>query len=391
MTGVSWFDTLKFSVDWVNVTVQCQDVHTLIRKLCKKCCLERSEWQFVPDGGLHWYKHKMVYTLAGKASITLSYNLDEWGLVPLKGDAQQNGILVSISGDGCRYLDTHHLEGGLRRFLCVLNEYDCNCTRLDAAMDIFDKDNPIVPLFTEFALRAYDFEPDGHLMIKGNMNRVNGYVRYMPVYDPDVSAFTSNVYIGDRTSSKGHCCVYNKKVEVLTGRHKKRADQMLADAGVTDYWYRVEYRAKNYKLANTCFQKLVSENSSAMDAFYYLADNMFTFVDLSEKMNNISRCEVNVVWINFLGWVKEHLKNAHFVQLTAQRYINTSVDDTVRWMERMTVLLAKIKCISDRDPDLYSRLCKDGIERLRTRSEHRQFAAEIFGYEQTVIADLDAV
>lgn len=136
-------------------------------------------------------------------------------------------------------------------------------------------------------------------MIKGNMNRSNGYVRYMPVFDPDLGDFTNNVYIGDRTSTKGHCCVYNKKVEILTGRHKKRASEMFSDMGVTDYWYRVEYRAKSFTLANSTFNKLLDDDSSAMDAFYYLADHMFDFVNLNKNIHDIQRCEDNVIWVDF--------------------------------------------------------------------------------------------
>lgn len=376
MTGVSWYDSLRFSIDWVNVTVQCPDVVLLIDELCEACHLDRAQWSMLPRGGFHWYHNTQSYILAGHSAITLSYCLDDRGYVPLRGQAQQNGILVSISGDGCRYLDTH-TENGLRKFLQICAQYEYNCTRLDAAMDILDKDNPIVPLFTDFAPRAYDYEPDGHLMIKGNMQRKNGYVRYMPVYDPDFNAFTSNVYIGDRTSSKGHCCVYNKKVEVLTGRHSRRAKEMFADMGVIDYWYRIEYRAKNFTLANSSFAKIMEDDASAMDAFYYLADNMFTFVDLDKDIHNVQRCNENVIWVDFLGWCQDNLQNAHFVQLTAQRYVNKSVDDVCRWMQRMAAMVAKFELIKDLRPAFYARTYDEGIKKVRSMTQHRQFWDEV--------------
>lgn len=110
-----WLENLKFSIDWVNVTVQCPDIQMLIDELSDACKLDKTQWQLLPKGGMHWYHYTQSYILAGHSAITLSYCVNEHGRIPLKGEAQQNGILVSISGDGCRYLDTN-CAGGLRSF-----------------------------------------------------------------------------------------------------------------------------------------------------------------------------------------------------------------------------------------------------------------------------------
>ena len=305
-----WFDSLSFSIDWVNVTVDCPSILEFMDRLEDSCGLDRDQWFSLERGGLHWYKYSVSYAPAGRSAITLSYCLDQNGQVPVKGDdIIQHGILVSISGDGCRYLDSHS-ENGLCSFLNVCKEYPFNCTRLDAAMDIFDRDNPIVPLFSDFAQVAYDFEP-GHVMLKGNMRRRPGYVRFMPVWDDDEGQFTNNVYIGDRTSSKGHCVVYNKKMEVKMGRLSHLSSVIFDSVGCDDYWYRVEYRAKKAEIANAAF--VAACNGQAVDAFYLIADQLFTFVDQIYDINSISKCDENEVWTEFLEFLATSTRNAHFV------------------------------------------------------------------------------
>lgn len=379
MTGFSWYDSLRFSIDWVNVTVDCADLSAFVNELCDQCDLDPEGFEPLARGGFHWYANSLSYTLAGRASITLSYCLLDDGTVPIDCSViQQHGILVSISGDGCRYLD-NHCENGLQKFLKVCQAYPHNCTRLDAAMDIFDKDNPIVPLFTEFAPRAYDFTPDGHLMIKGNMRRCDGYVRWMPVYDSDIGDFTSNVYIGDRTSSKGHCCVYNKKVEVKTGRLKNIADVIFNSVGCTDYWYRVEYRAKNFELANTGFEAAC--DGDPCKVFYYLADEMFTFVDLEDSVHNISRCDENEIWAEFLEWCEQNVPNAHFVQLTQTPYVEMGVTRLVKFMKRNNALVSKIVDMMLRFPDFTDGVIMAGRLRRQSFTKYAQFEDEFIRTE----------
>lgn len=305
-----WYDSLRFSVDWVNVTVDCSSIDLFVSELCKASGLDYDGFEPLARGGFHWYQNSLSYVVAGRAAITLSYCLLDDGSVPVDCSViKQHGILVSISGDGCRYLDSH-CKGGLRSFLKVCQKYPHNCTRLDVAMDIFDRDNPIVPLFTKFAFKAYNPEI-GDLAIKSGMARKIGYVTSYDVWDPDLNEMTKNVNIGNRSSSKGSCCVYNKKMEIQTGRLSSMADVIFDSVGCTDYWYRVEYRCKSFVFANTCFEAACDESAEA--CFYYAADELFTFVDLTCDLHHISRCDENEVWAEFIDWLETNVPNVHFV------------------------------------------------------------------------------
>lgn len=346
-----WTDTLSFSVDWVNVTVDYPYIRSFVDMLSDACGLDRNAWIY-SDDGLHFYSNSYRYAPAGFSSIVLSYNLLNDGKVPVDTSViKQHGIHVSISGDGCRYLDSYSKDG-LRSFLQVCSKYPHNCTRIDTAMDIFDKTNPIVPLFQRFAVDAYNREP-GHVTIKSNIRRQNGYVVMMPVYDPDVGDYVSNVYIGNRKTT-GSCVVYNKKIEVTTGRLSKMKDMIFDSVGCTDYWYRIEYRANTHPLANAVFDAAVS--SGAMAAFYFLADNLFVFVDQIYDMNNLCKCPVDLDWQEFLEFLGSSELNVHFVQLTSTPYVSADVYKSAVYYKRCVMMVYKLLMLQQYQPDYYQYL-----------------------------------
>lgn len=380
-----WVDSLTFSIDWVNVTVDCPDLLKFVTEISEACDLDLEGFTPLARGGFHWYANSLSYAPSGYSAITLSYMLLDDGTVPIDCSVvKQHGIMVSISGDGCRYLDSH-TENGLRKFLNVCRQYPHNCTRLDVAMDIFDKDNPIVPLFADFAKEAYNPEP-GHVAIKGNMVRKEGYVRWMPVWDTDFKEFTSNVYIGDRTSSKGHCCVYNKKVEVRNGRLANMAQQIFDSVGCTDYWYRCEYRAKNRVLANTSFEAAC--DGSPSDVFFYMADHLFTFVDQIYSLQNISKCDVNEVWSDFMAWLENNAPNVHFVELTAVPYVEASVPRLVTWMKRNAAFVYNISLMQQRFPEFFSGLLDVGELKRQSSGRYVQFDEQFSHFNQDDLSRL---
>lgn len=378
---MSWFDTLKFSIDWVNVRVDCSSLSEFLDKL-SALGLDYAAWSEIKP--LNFYPHTISYSSAGYSSITLSYDLlaGSKDNVPVcYEDSPHYGILVSISGDGCRYLDSL-VEGGLRKFLMICADYHYNCTRFDVAMDVFDRHNPIIPLFTEFAKVAYDPNP-GHINIKANMRRKEGYVRWMPVYDEDVKDYTSNVYIGDRNSTKGSCCVYNKKVEMRSGRLKALAPDVFQRLGVTDYWYRVEYRAKNAKLCNGSFQ--VALQGSSLDTFYYLADQMFLFVDQVMDLSNITRCPVVDVWQQFLDWMQSQQNDLLcLVELTSTPYVKASFGRLVSWMRRNAALVYNIQLMQDKFPDFFAGVLDVGLVKRRRSGRYVQFDEEYAAAESAL-------
>lgn len=372
----TWYDTLKFGVDWVNVTVDCRWVDVFLREVCKACNLDFHAWEML-KGGIRWYPNGMTYTLAGGYSIVLSFHLLEDGTVPVDTSVVNNhGIAVSISGDGCRYLDSV-CENGLQKFLNVCREYPHNATRVDVCMDIFDQINPIEPLFTRFAFEGHE-DRKGALNIKSGMVRKGDWYKYMPVWDEDRREFTNNVYIGKRTSI-AQCNVYNKKVEVRQRLGDQIADQMFHDLGVTDYWYRVEYRAYKKELANTLFESVC--DNGALDSFWYMADEFFTFVELSTDIHNINKANEEESWREFCEWLKCH-QNGHFVQLTSVRYYATDVLGTLRYAKRCASLISKLNDIMWEFPEFYNSCVEAGYEkRQNDRIRHGSFDHELHYFD----------
>ena len=348
----SWTDSLRFSVDWVNVRVDCPSIHDFMEQICYYCELNPAE--FLPmDGGMHFYQNGLRYAPAGYSSIVLTWNENEDGSVPTAptGLSNQYGILVSISGDGCRFLDSH-TSSGLRKFLAVCGQYNYNCTRIDVAMDIFDCENPIVGLFEEFGDNAYNPNP-GHINIVSGMKRKPGWVTTHRTFDPDEGRMTSNVYIGDpRSFYKGLCVCYNKKMEMLQGRMKHHAPAIFESLGVDAYWWRVEYRLKASNLANKAFS--IALGCFAQEVFAFAASNLFWFCDQTYDLANLAHCDMNPVWEDFLTWVC-CVENEHFVELgrlTAVPYVPKSVKDTLRYFLRMAVYHEKIEQLYERCPKL---------------------------------------
>ena len=383
--SLHWHDTLRFSCDWCNVVVDTGNFASLISDLCDHVPgLDENQIQPMAKGQ-NFYSVSYHYASAGYSAITFSYTPVAGGFIPVEytPDHPQHGILVSISGDGCRFLRSLSSDQtGLKKFLDVLRSYPHTCTRLDMAMDIFDPDNPIVPLFQEYSKVAYDDDTKDHLDIRGGLVHKPGFVRYMPVYDRDVGKYVDNVYIGDRTSSRGHCVVYNKKEEVRQGRLRNIADLIFDSVGMTNnYWFRVEYRAKK-GLAEPAFCALLDSGCDA--AFYYIADNLFEFVDRHYDRHSISKCEVTVVWAEFLLWLSEQ-NSINFVELDPQKtpYVPATVARTRQWLFSMSSVLYKAMKIFQYDPEFRERIVSEGLRRHNANAKSAQF-----DYEMSMLYDV---
>lgn len=373
-----WLDTVSFGIDWVNVTVDCSSIDLFLNEVSKACNLDLQYWRLLPTG-LRWYPNAVTYELAGKMAIVCSYHLLDDGSVPVDTSVISNhGIAVSISGDGCRYLNTH-FDDGLREFLKVCVKYPHKATRVDTYMDIFDSDNPIVPLFSRFAHTGHN-PKKGDLVLNANMVRDSNYFSYMPVWDDVINDWTDNVYIGKRTS-RCQCNIYNKRVEV-SKRLPYIADAIFNSVGCTGYWYRIEYRAyKAYnKLIDSIFDNVI--NGNPVDCFFMVAEDFFSICDLTENdIRNISRCDGNVVWLDFMEWLRIQ-QNSHFVQLTTtDEYVSSEVQRLLIWLKRNSAFLASIDKVRNLLEDEYTSIVQVGNEKRQGIGKYNRFDKEIAIYE----------
>lgn len=369
---MKWYDTMQFGIDWVSVTVDTPDLKEFLYSLSVACDLDF--YGFVECQPLYFYKNGLRYAPANGCSIRLNYNLMPNGQVPVNTlQMLQHGINVCVSGDGCRYLD-NHTKNGLQKFCKVLSKYPHKPTRVDTCLDIFDKDNPIIPLFVDIAMNAHSTEKDGHPVIKGNFKRTANYIKYIPNWDEQLQRYSYNVDIGGKTSTQGQCQIYDKKLETIA-KKGKLAPIILDSVGCTDYWFRIEYRAKNEKYCSSLFNMVC--NGSAEDCFFLMADNFFDVVSLDQELNSISRCDDDVVWVDFLGILEQFTQNAHFVQLTSTPYVSASVHKTVQWAIRNSAFLYKIKLLQDKFPEQFSKIMDTGQDKYGSSSYYAPFAEEL--------------
>lgn len=331
-----------FTCDWLNCRIDCPDIWTFLTDLENVIPeISVSDWKVRASGGVCFYKNGLYLPAAGLSSVVLAYNVDEHGKVinECQGERSMYGVLVSLSGDGCRYINSLH-ENALFDFIHLLAGYNAVCTRIDVACDILDSDNEVVPMIQCFANSAYNYDRAIY-DFNCNLNRKPGWVTMNRVYDRIVNDYTDNVTIGGRSSTKGTLQLYNKRVEVESGRLSELAAPMLAQYGNPDYWWRLEYRCKSF--SQKVFEQLL--NTGIVGAFFQAMCNFGFFVEVKYSYN-LGASDTVPCWNEFLEYVKSQCdKNIDLVQLVSQEYIPTSISKAALHIERNPALLFKIHCL----------------------------------------------
>lgn len=319
-------DDYSFSVDWLNVRLDCDNLDLLLLKISTVFPeIDISDWE-IRDSGVCFYKEAVYLSSLGYSSFVISFNRDTDGSIinkPLERGTTY-GILVSISGDGCRYINSLH-DNGFVDLLKVFEPFSPRCTRIDIACDIFDKENMIVPMLQTFCDSAYDRE-NATIDFNCNLQRKSGWVTANLVYDDIVNDFTRNITIGGRDCKKGTVQLYNKRVEIASGRLKDVSSAILESVGNPDYWWRLEYRCKSF--AQRVYDTLV-QSCSIYQAFLQAANDMGTFVIPTTSSHHITRADTCVEWVAFLDFVLKLANGIHLVQfsqLVNIPYIGSELD-----------------------------------------------------------------
>lgn len=299
----------SFTVDWLNVRLDCDNINYLLLRIFSLFPeIDVTDWE-VRDKGVCFYKEAVYLPEVGYSSVVIAFNRDDYGNIintPTSSGGGTYGILVSISGDGCRYINSLH-DNGFFDLLKAFAPFNPHCTRIDVACDIFDKDNQLVPMLQTFCDYAYDRE-NALIDFNCNLNRKPGWVTANLVYDDVVKDFTRNITIGGRSSTKGTLQLYNKRMEVLSGRLSDVSDAILNALGNPDYWWRLEYRCKSF--AQKVYDTL-AQSGNIYQTFLCAADEMGAFV--VSIPTNIQRAETCVEWLAFLAFIQKLIENKVFI------------------------------------------------------------------------------
>lgn len=310
----------RFSVDWLNVRIDVRSIEDFFTDLCVslvnpttgKVFLTRNMIEVRSCGGVCFYKNAYYVPSAGLSSILFCFNLDKDGKLVTSWSKEQNlahGLLVSVSGDGCRYIEDFY-PGALKKFCEILARYHAHCSRIDMACDFFDKKNEIVPLVQLYGKNAYD-RNNGKVDLRSTLNRIPGFCKLDLVFDPDSGKYETNVTVGGHASRKGTLQLYNKKVEMMQGRNKEYSQKIFEELGVTDYWWRLEYRCKSF--GDNVFRFLLK--NGVVGAYRYACSCFGNFVvpDKAGDVLHITRFPLSDSWKDYLEYLDEVAQNLTFV------------------------------------------------------------------------------
>ena len=307
----------SFTIDWLNVRLDCDNLDLLLVKICSLFPeIDISDWQVRESGGVCFYKEAVYLATIGYSSFVISFNRDLEGNIINKAETRGTtyGILVSVSGDGCRYINSLH-ENSFADLLKVFEPFNPHCSRIDVACDIFDKDNQLVPMIQNFCDYAYDRE-HAPIDFNCNLHRKAGWVTANLVYDDVVNDFTRNITIGGRSSKKGTLQLYNKRVEVLTSRLSDVSEAILNAVGDPEYWWRLEYRCKSF--AQRVYDTLV-QSGNIYQTFLRAAEDMGAFVVTGY---DISRSDTCVEWLSFLLFVEKLIGQKMNISYNSGEFVN---------------------------------------------------------------------
>lgn len=298
-------------VDWIRGIVELHDVVEFTKKL-EKIDSRLSLDNFVLHGcGMLNYSKRFNHITV--PSLTFAFNPidpddDDCMTAMIEDYSVSNKnpfILISLSGDAIRFVGSETLQ----KLIKLLSEHRFYCTRLDLAADIYDSENPLVPLLQE-AFSNFMCPQPGDVTVKAQLKRDPNNFKEIVNTDPKTGAKSINYTLGNHGSSHGMLRLYDKRLESLYGRNRKIGAEMVGDR---DYWWRLELELHNG-----------SHRAWAQAAFYNLASNMPLFclyghclkdyiTIVQKKYAGSSHTDLDVVIIAWNEFIDELVKSIHFV------------------------------------------------------------------------------
>lgn len=357
-------------IDWFRGIVPVQNVYNFVKEL-EKIDNRLAFENFVCDGRSK-LNFKNCWRHIEVPSLSFSFNPTEESLSCLMASDTHNnkGILFELTGDAIRYLGSDVLK----HILTYIHSLGTKCTRIDYALDFFDKDNEIVPLMQEGCKNFMNPIPN-EVTVSGKIKRsptnimiyLNCYPRIdkkkfealnlpIPVIEESI-----NYNLGNHGSDHGMFRLYDKQYETLYGRNKSRASELMKGNG---YWYRAELELHNgtdVPWANDSFHNLVVNDFQLYSVIGHTFDMWFAFKIRDFKSSKHSSC---VVWDEFIS---ELIATIHFVQLVHSKYVNRDTEYYWNQIIHNSTWLSLLLDISDLDPVRWSEILNAG--RVRRQSE----------------------
>lgn len=344
-------------VDWFRCIVYTSDVKSFVNSLAN---IDRrlSIDSFICDG-----RSKLNFSNCWRhievPSLSFSFNpaFDSISCFEASLTHNNSGILFELTGDAIRYLGSD----SLKRILRILHKMRCKCTRIDYALDFFDKDNDIVPLLQE-ACSNFMNPGTRDITISGKIKRTpSNFSCYINAY-PGADS-TINYTLGNHGSDHGMFRLYDKQFETLYGRNRSRAAELMKGDG---YWYRAEIELHNGMVlwADDSFHQFVENDFNIYSAIGNAFDMWFA-VKLRDKASDTTYSDVEE-WNIFIA---DLVNTIHFVQLVHQKYVSKDMEYAWNQIVHNSTWLSLLLDVGALDPDRLKEILDVG--RVRRKSESK--------------------
>lgn len=368
-----YLDTAKFSVDWLNVVLHDNDVKALF-DFFESVCPEMAFENWSDTNGCRGYKKMWIFQ--GSNIIRLAYNPKNDSIFVADDEHPSNkNILLSISGDGCRFMASH---GVLSEFFGYCKKVGCHATRLDLALDLIDKENPLVDCITEAFGSAIVRKEDSFAVSSNTWVRSKA-VSITENADEWRNLKSYNTTFGNHDSQFGMFRCYDKWLEVKCGRLASCADALFSSIGATDYWYRLEY--ETHKEHATRFFNMLLNGVELRQVYFEIASSFFRIAYCKLTTSNPHDCSSADVWQDFLDYLdKSYIYPRDMVDdLCALPYIRRTDLLSLRSnIERTEGYIYSVLLLLENDPDLEFRIRTSGKDKFMRppKAELRRSFAE---------------
>ena len=233
--------------DWVSISSKCCSVQNFIELLG----MDNPSIVWTNTYGFYGYKDRMYF-----GGISIHYN----------GHNEDMGVLLELSGQGCRTFEEHGHGDYQQLFNLVIDEpEDCRITRLDVAYDDFNQKLDLDTISSQLF-------NDTYVCNSGKFNVQHG----TDGYSCDIGRKSSNTYLR----------IYDKKQE-------QGKDDIL-------HWIRFELQLR----AENAFSFISASSGNIGHKFFAYVNKFIRFVDPSETDSNKRRWDMSEWWRNFI----EHLE-----------------------------------------------------------------------------------
>lgn len=391
---------LSFCIDYINGILPITRVDSLfesLRSINDDFLLENWVSSAYAVRGIRNYNSR--YHFLGGNDFIISWNgLSEFEPFEAKSpkDSKFNPyIYISISGKGLKYFNDKQLE----QFFSYLYRCRFQCTRLDVACDIYNRDNQIVNLIIQsFKNSAMPIKPEGVPFISSKMSlkpktiKSSGRFVRPVIFTSNIDNdgnITENMTFGNHGSYLGMMRVYNKYLErgydtivssdSLSEFHRK----LFPDC----YWYRIEVELHKQHACNL-FNIFVGEPLSYPDLF---ASALVSMIDIrvSRSMGyRVDMCAVSPLFTDFLN---ELSNSIHFVELESKQsvpIVQLPIEDLKEKMLHYAPMLCGFVDLCMLDPSFIEKICVENRHRYKNKVQYELLRRQVIGSDKDLISNI---